>query len=157
MDKNNAIISIDNKIPQENKKKIVVVAKKKTDEVSVILEQAGSALVKNINENSKAYSDTFNSILTAWKDCSVKAREVELQITQMNANHHNNLEKMDVIYQQRRNTITEIQDKIKGLQSQLERMDINNLSDEGHKTYRYLLEQMNNMSMILLKLYDGIM
>ena len=73
MDKNNAIISIDNKIPQKNKK-IVVVAKKKTDEVSVILEQAGSALVKNINENSKAYSDTFNSILTLVRKANLFVR-----------------------------------------------------------------------------------
>ena len=146
-----------NTLPKETKKRVVVVAKKKADDASVMLEKVSGALVKNIGENSEAYSATFNSILNAWKECSVKARDVELQITKMNAEHRNTLEKMDVIYQQRKNTIDELLNQIKGLQSQLNRMDINNLTDEGHKTYRYLLEQMNNISMMLLKLYDGIM
>ena len=145
-----------NTLPKETKKRVVV-AKKKADDASVMLEKVSGALVKNIGENSETYSATFNSILNAWKECSVKARDVELQITKMNAEHRNTLEKMDVIYQQRRNTIDELLNQIKGLQSQLNRMDINNLTDEGHKTYRYLLEQMNNISMMLLKLYDGIM
>ena len=75
----------------------------------------------------------------------------------MNASHRNNLEKMDAIYQQRKNTISELLERIKDLQKQLDRLDLNNLSDEGHKTYRTLLEQMGNMSMMLLKLYEGIM
>ena len=159
MDKNIEITTNDNKIPQEGEKKtrLVVVAKKKIDDATIILEKTGEALVKNISENSKAYSDTFNSILTAWKDCSVKARDIELEITKMNASHQNTLEKMDIMYQQRKSTISELQNQIKGLQNQLKKVDISTLTDEGHKTYRFLVEQMSNMSMMLIKIYDTIM
>lgn len=138
-------------------KKKVVVIKKIVPKTTEMITKLSDAVIDNIKENPEAYTQTFNSIINAWKDCSVRAREVELEITKMNASHRNNLEKMDAIYQQRKNTISELLERIKDLQKQLDRLDLNNLSDEGHKTYRTLLEQMGNMSMMLLKLYEGIM
>ena len=120
------------------------------DNSTELVDKIGNAIVKNINENSTAYSSTFNSILMAWKDISVKTRETELEIAKLNAAHQRKMEE----YQEKKNTISFLLDEMRRLQNQLESMNLNNLNEEEHKTYRFLLEQINNNTMALIKLYD---
>ena len=140
-----------------NDKKIICIKKQTSvdkeaadDNSTELVDKIGNAIVKNINENSTAYSSTFNSILMAWKDISVKTRETELEIAKLNAAHQRKMEE----YQEKKNTISFLLDEMRRLQNQLESMNLNNLNEEEHKTYRFLLEQINNNTMALIKLYD---
>ena len=117
----------------------------------------GNAIIQNISENSSTYAETFKSILEAWKDCSVKTRDLELELKNINNSHNNKLAEIDKNYEKCKNGIDNLIEQSRDLQKKLDKIDINNLTEEGHTLYRELLNQINNTNMTLIQLYDKVL